>query len=211
MKQAGVQVRPINQITGESEFNEVFMTDARVPARFIIGEFNQGWKSFQTAIASERLIMGQGITARLGGAAVGKAPALLQLADKHDALQDPVLRQDIAQALAYRQLNALNMLRAKEEMIKNGASSLSSLGKLAMSRIQHGEARISAKILGPQVLLNETEDALNANFDGAKAYMNSIGGGTDQIQRNIIAERVLGLPKSADVSRNIPFKDIKSR
>ena len=210
MKQAGVEVRPINQITGESEFNEVFITEARVSERFIIGEYNQGWKSFQTAIASERLIMGQGITARLGGAAAGKAPALLQLAHKHGALQDPVLRQDIAQALAYRQLNALNMLRAKEEMMKNGASSLSSLGKLAMSRIQHGEARISAKILGPQVLFNETEDALNANFDGAKAYMNSIGGGTDQIQRNIIAERVLGLPKSMDVSRDIPFKDIKS-
>jgi alkylation response protein AidB-like acyl-CoA dehydrogenase len=210
MKQLGVEVRPINQITGESEFNEVFITEARVSERFIIGEYNQGWKSFQTAIASERLIMGQGITARLGGAAAGKAPALLQLAHKHGVLQDPVLRQDVAQALAYRQLNALNMLRAKEEMMKNGASSLSSLGKLAMSRIQHGEARISAKILGPQVLFNETEDALNANFDGAKAYMNSIGGGTDQIQRNIIAERVLGLPKSMDISRNIPFKDIKS-
>lgn len=210
MKQDGVEVRPINQITGESEFNEVFVTDARVPERFIIGDYNQGWKSFQTAIASERLIMGQGITARLRGAGGGKAPALLQLANKHGRLGDPALRQDIAQALAYRQLNALNMLRAKEEMMKNGASSLASLGKLAMSRIQHGEARLSAKILGPQVLLTETEDARNANFDSAKAYMNSIGGGTDQIQRNIIAERVLGLPKSTDVSRDIPFKDIKS-
>lgn len=210
MKQDGVEVRPINQITGESEFNEVFITDARVPERFIIGEYNQGWKSFQTAIASERLIMGQGITARLGVAVQGKAPALLKLADKHGALHDPVMRQDLAQTLAYRQLNALNMLRAKEEMMKNGASSLASLGKLAMSRIQHGEARISAKILGPHVLINATEDSRNANFDGAKAYMNSIGGGTDQIQKNIIAERVLGLPKSVDVSRNIPFKDIKS-
>jgi alkylation response protein AidB-like acyl-CoA dehydrogenase len=95
-------------------------------------------------------------------------------------------------------------------MMKNGESSLASLGKLAMSRIQHGEARLSAKILGSQILLTETEDARNANFDAAKAYMNSIGGGTDQIQKNIIAERVLGLPKSTDVSRNIPFKDIKS-
>jgi len=210
MKQDGVEVRPINQITGESEFNEVFITDARVPERFIIGEYNQGWKSFQTAIASERLIMGQGITARLGAAARGKAPALLRLADKHDKLNDPVMRQEVAQALAYRQLNALNMLRAKEEMMKNGASSLASLGKLAMSRIQHGEARISAKILGPQVLIDTSEDSRNANFDAAKAYMNSIGGGTDQIQKNIIAERVLGLPKSVDVSRGIPFKDIKS-
>jgi len=210
MKQDGVEIRPINQITGESEFNEVFIEDARVPERFIIGEYNQGWKAFQTAIASERLIMGQGITSRIGQMAAGKAPALLELAHKHWKLSDPVLRQETAQALAYRQLNALNMLRAKEEIIKNGSSSLSSLGKLAMSRIQHGEARISAKILGPKVLMEETQDARNANFDAAKAYMNSIGGGTDQIQKNIIAERVLGLPKSKDVSRDIPFKDIKS-
>ena len=209
MKQDGVEVRPINQITGEDEFNEVFISDARVPERFIIGALNQGWRSFQTAIASERLIMGQGITARLRGAA-GKVPALLALAHKHGKLNDPVLRQEIAQALAYRQLNTLNMLRAKEEMAKSGSSPLASLGKLAMSRIQHGEARVSAKILGPQVLLTETQDSKNANFDAAKAYMNSIGGGTDQIQKNIIAERVLGLPKSADVSRDIPFKDIKS-
>ena len=209
MKQDGVDVRPINQITGEDEFNEVFIEDARVPERFIIGTLNQGWKSFQTAIASERLIMGDGITSRLRGAA-GKVPTLLALAHKHDKLKDPVMRQEIAQAMAYRQLNTLNMMRAKEEMMKNGASSLASLGKLAMSRIQHGEARLSAKILGPQILLTETEDARNANFDAAKAYMNSIGGGTDQIQKNIIAERVLGLPKSTDVSRSIPFKDIKS-
>jgi len=209
MKQDGVEVRPINQITGEDEFNEVFIEDARVPERFIIGTLNQGWKSFQTAIASERLIMGQGITARLRGAA-GKTPALLKLAHKHDKLKDPVMRQEIAQALAYRQLNTLNMMRAKEEMTKSGSSPLASLGKLAMSRIQHGEAKLSTKILGPQVLLNETEDARNANFDSAKAYMNSIGGGTDQIQKNIIAERVLGLPKSTDISRNIPFKDIQS-
>lgn len=209
MKQDGVEVRPINQITGEDEFNEVFISDARVPERFIIGTLNEGWKSFQTAIASERLIMGQGITSRLKGAA-GKTPALLDLAHRHDALSRPVLRQEIAQALAYRQLNTLNMLRAKEEMMINGASSLASLGKLAMSRIQHGEAALSVKILGPQILVNETDDSKNANFDSAKAYMNSIGGGTDQIQKNIIAERVLGLPKSMDVSRDVPFKDIKS-
>ena len=209
MRQAGVDVRPINQITGEDEFNEVFIENARVPKRFIIGTLNEGWKSFQTAIASERLIMGQGITARLRGAA-GKTPSLLKLAHKHDKLKNPVLRQEIAQALAYRQLNTLNMMRAKEEMMKSGSSPLASLGKLAMSRIQHGEARLSAKILGSQVLVTDTEDSRNANFDSAKAYMNSIGGGTDQIQKNIIAERVLGLPKSSDVSRNIPFKEIKS-
>jgi alkylation response protein AidB-like acyl-CoA dehydrogenase len=210
MKQAGVEVRPINQITGESEFNEVFISEARVPERYIIGEYNQGWKSFQVAIASERLIMGMGITARGAGSAADKAPALLRLAKQYDKLDDPVLRQEIAQALAYRQLNTLNMQRAVAEIKQNGMSSLMSLGKLSMSRIQHGEAKISAKILGPLVLLEDEEAARHANFDAAKAYMNSIGGGTDQIQRNIIAERILGLPKSDDVDRTITFKDIKN-
>ena len=210
MKQEGVEVRPINQITGESEFNEVFISNARVSARFIIGEYNQGWKSFQAAIASERLIMGMGITARAGRSAESKAPALLRLAHKHGRLGEPALRQEIAQALAYRQLNSLNMQRAIEEIKANGTSSLMSLGKLSMSRIQHGGARIAGTILGPQVLLTDTEDAQHANFDAAKAYMNSIGGGTDQIQRNIIAERILGLPKSSDVDRDIPFRDVKT-
>jgi alkylation response protein AidB-like acyl-CoA dehydrogenase len=210
MKQAGVEIRPINQITGESEFNEVFITNARVPERYIIGEYNKGWKSFQVAIASERLIMGMGITARSARSASEKVPALLSLAEKHDKLGDSSLRQEIAQALAYRQLNSLNMQRGVEEIKQNGRSSLMSLGKLCMSRIQHGEARISGKILGPQVLLDDDEDARHANFDAAKAYMNSIGGGTDQIQRNIIAERVLGLPKSEELDRTIPFREVKS-
>lgn len=209
MKQPGVEVRPINQITGESEFNEVFFTDARVPRRYIIGKYNEGWKAFQVAVASERLIMGMGVTARGAQANTSRAPALLRLAKKYDKLTDAALRQEIAQALAYRQLNNLNMKRAERELKENGSASLMSLGKLSMSRIQHGEARLSAKILGPAVLLDEEADARNANFDAAKAYMNSIGGGTDQIQRNIIAERILGLPKGEDVDRSIPFKDVK--
>jgi alkylation response protein AidB-like acyl-CoA dehydrogenase len=102
------------------------------------------------------------------------------------------------------------MQRAVEEIKQNGMSSLMSLGKLSMSRIQHGEARISGKIIGPQVLLEDDGAARHANFDAAKAYMNSIGGGTDQIQRNIIAERILGLPKSEEVDRTIPFNKVKT-
>jgi alkylation response protein AidB-like acyl-CoA dehydrogenase len=154
--------------------------------------------------------MGMGVTARSGMSSHSKAPALLRLAQKYDRLKEPALRQEIAQALAYRQLNSLTMQRAVEEIKTNGMSSLMSLGKLSMSRIQHGEARLSGTILGPRVLVNDTEDARHANFDAAKAYMNSIGGGTDQIQRNIIAERILGLPRSNDVDREIPFKEIKT-
>ncbi|WP_109354685.1 acyl-CoA dehydrogenase family protein [Sphingorhabdus sp. EL138] len=212
MKQDGVEVKPINQITGESEFNEVFITEARVPASHIIGNLNEGWTSFQTAIAYERLIMGQGITERQGKSKADSEPQLIRLARKYDKYDDPAVRQKIAQALAYRELNNLNMERAKEEILKNGSSSLMSLGKLAMSRIQHGEAAIATDLMGNEALLDgeESLDAANVNFDAAKAYMNSIGGGTDQIQKNIIAERVLNLPKGPDLDRNTAFRDVKS-
>lgn len=211
MKQPGVEIRPINQITGESEFNEIFISEARVPARYIVGELNGGWKVLQTALAYERLIMGEGATERQGKEK-GAEPPLIALARKHGKLQDPVLRQKIAQAVAYRQLNSLNMQRAKAEILANGSSSLMSLGKLAMSRIQHGEARVASEILGAASLLDGQEfpDSADMNFDSAKAYMNSIGGGSDQIQRNIISERVLGLPREFEVDRNMPFRDVKS-
>ena len=212
MKQAGVEVRPINQITGESEFNEVFITDARVPRRFILGELNRGWGSFQTAIAAERLIMGQGVTERIGRCARSRVPPLLDLARRHSRLTDPAIRQELAQILAYRHLNSLNMARAREEMKTRPFSTLLGLGKLAMSRVQHSEARMAGKILGPNVLLDGDNfpDSRNANFDAAKAYMNSIGGGTDQIQKNIIAEKILGLPKDQEFDKDIPFSDVKS-
>lgn len=212
MKQPGVEVKPINQITGESEFNEVFITEARVPATHIIGSLNEGWTSFQTAIAYERLIMGQGITERRGKSKANTEPQLITLARKYGQYDDPGTRQKIAQALAYRELNGLNMQRAKEEIMTNGSSSLMSLGKLAMSRVQHGEAAIATDLLGNAALLDGDDhlDAANVNFDAAKAYMNSIGGGTDQIQRNIIAERVLNLPKEPDGDRSVAFRDVKS-
>ncbi|MBT3458613.1 MAG: acyl-CoA dehydrogenase [Halieaceae bacterium] len=212
MKQPGVEIRPINQITGESEFNEVFITDARVPERFVIGELNEGWRSFQTAIAYERLIMGQGITERKRGAANEGVHPLIALANKAGRLHDPVFRQRIAQALAYREVNRLTNERAKNEMQSTGAATLMSLGKLAMSRIQHGEAAIATDLLGAESILDGegAMDAANANFDAAKAYMNSIGGGTDQIQRNIIAEKVLQLPKEPDANKGLAFREVKS-
>lgn len=212
MKQPGVEIRPINQITGESEFNEVFITDARVPQRFVVGELNDGWRSFQTAIAYERLIMGQGITERKRGAANEGVHPLIELADRVGKLHDPIFRRRIAQALAYREVNKLTNERAKNEMQSTGGTRLMSLGKLAMSRIQHGEAAIATDLLGAEAILDGDSalDSANANFDAAKAYMNSIGGGTDQIQRNIIAEKVLQLPKEADAGKGVAFREMKS-
>jgi alkylation response protein AidB-like acyl-CoA dehydrogenase len=213
MKQEGIEVRPLRQVTDESHFNEVFITDALVPAENLLGDLNSGWKVLQTALAYERSIMGEGARGARSGAEESRSEeVLIQLAREAGVLADPNLRQDIAQAIAYKKLNALNTARAKADMAQGTSSSVMSLGKLAMSRILHEEARVRTAILGADSLL-EGQDyprAEDANFLTLNAYFTSIGGGTDQIQRNIIGERVLGLPKEPEVDKTIPFKDVRT-
>jgi alkylation response protein AidB-like acyl-CoA dehydrogenase len=134
MKQPGVEVRPLRQITDESHFNEVFITNARVPAANIMGGLNNGWRVLQTALAYERSTMGD----RPRGARHSTTSNdLVALARQYGRLNDPALRQDLAGVLALRKLNALNNARAKANLEQGMSSSLMSLGKLAMSRILH--------------------------------------------------------------------------
>jgi alkylation response protein AidB-like acyl-CoA dehydrogenase len=212
MKQKGVEVRPLRQITNESHFNEVFFTDATVPAENLLGELGQGWSVLQTALAYERSVMGEGARGPRSGVAesAGEEP-LIALAREAGRLSDPQVRQDIARVVAYKRLNALNNARAKADMAQGASSPVMSLGKLAMSRILHEEARVRTAILGAASLLEGKDHprAEDANFLTLNAYFTSIGGGTDQIQRNIIGERVLGLPKEPEVDRDVPFREVK--
>jgi len=212
MKQPGIEVRPLRQITDESHFNEVFITDAIAPVENLLGELNTGWSVLQTALAYERSVMGEGARGPRSGAAEarGEEP-LIALAREAGVLGDPVLRQDIARVIAYKRLNALNTARAKADLAQGTSSPVMSLGKLAMSRILHEEARVRTAILGAGSLLEGPEHprAEDANFLTLNAYFTSIGGGTDQIQRNIIGERVLGLPKEPEVDRDIPFRQVR--
>lgn len=212
MRQPGVEVRPINQITGDSHFNEVFLDAAEVPAENIVGAEGDGWKVMQTALAVERLVMGDGAGERRQGSSKSNIVSLIDIAREAGKINDPLARQEIAQAMAYRQLNALNMLRAKQEMAQGVASPIMSLGKLAMSRILHEDARVMTKLLGAASMLDGEghERAADVNYRTANAYMTSIGGGTDQIQRNIIGERVLGLPRESEADRNVPFRESRA-
>jgi alkylation response protein AidB-like acyl-CoA dehydrogenase len=208
MKQQGIEVRPLHQITGESHFNEVFISDAKVPAENLMGQLNAGWKVLQTALAYERMVMGEGAGDRKGVPEFN----FIDEARKAGRLDDPLIRQDIARVIALRKLNALNMTRAKAEMAQGGSSPLMSIGKLAMSKILHEEARVRTAILGAESLLDGAENPLaqDTNFRTLNAYMTSIGGGTDQIQRNIIGERVLGLPKEVELDRDVPFRTVRA-
>ncbi len=194
MKQPGIEVRPLVQITGESHFNQVFITDAIVPGEYLVGEVGNGWRVLQTALAYERSIMGDGARASRHGSL---ADDLIGLARAHGRLGDPVVRDRLATALALRELNALNNARAKAAAEQGTSSPVMSLGKLAMAGLLHAEARLRTEILGAQALLAGpgNPEADDVNFLVLNAFFTSIGGGTDQIQRNIIAERVLGLPR----------------
>lgn len=217
MRQPGVEVRPLRQITGESHFNEVFLTDAVVPAANLLGEVNGGWRVLQTALAYERVVMGEvnaGVATRSAATrGVGRAAGtdLVALAKEHGRDQDPLVRQAIARLYSLRAVNRWNGQRARVERRGGGSSPVASLGKLAMSRLVHEGGRLEAAVLGPEALLDGPDNpaADSANFTVLNAYFTSIGGGTDQIQRNIIGERILGLPREPELDRDVPFRQVR--
>ena len=226
MRQPGIEIRPIRQITGESLFNEVFIDHARVPADHLLGPLHGGWKVLQTALAYERSLMGDlargprnpargaadgGEAGPLGAGGTGGAEVdLVALARETGAWGNPVIRQKVMQVHILRQVNRWNGRRAKAQLAQGAASPVLSLGKLAMSRILHEGAHVQRLIVGAEAQLDGPEHPTGdaANFLSLNAYFTSIGGGTDQIQRNIIGERVLGLPKEPEVDRGVPFRQV---
>jgi alkylation response protein AidB-like acyl-CoA dehydrogenase len=224
MQQDGVEVVPIRQMTGDSEFNEVFLTDAVVPAANLIGGEGNGWKVLQSALGAERRGMGE--MAQVGRDTVESgengSPAssplftrsddLVEAARAADRLDDPVIVDEIMKIHTWRLTNDWTQARAKMENRSRGASPLASLGKLANSRILHGASDLEYRLLGTRGLQYDKEgdpDAYRTSYDMMMGFFNSVGGGTDQIQRNIISERVLGLPRGAQPDKGVPFRDVR--
>ena len=136
---------------------------------------------------------------------------LVALARATGRAGDPVIRQAIARIFALRSVNRWNGLRAKAALQQGSSSPILSLGKLAMSGILHEGAQVQGAILGAEGMLDGPDNPRGeaANFMALNAFFTSIGGGTDQIQRNIIGERVLGLPREPEVDRDVPFRDVR--
>ena len=211
MRQTGVEVRPIHQITGESEFNEVFITDARVPHANLVGEPGGGWPVLQLALAYERRLMGDlARTSRASRDLKPDADSLIGMARAAGKLGDSAIRQEIARVGAYAAVNRWNTQRAKATSDRAEAATLMALGKIAMSRILHETAAVQTEIVGPESMLAGPENPVGdaVTFRTLNAYFTSIGGGTDQIQRNIVGERVLGLPKEPEPFKDAPFRDL---
>ena len=166
MDQDGVEVRPLRQATGDARFNEVFLTDAKVPQANMLGELNNGWWVLQNALAYERAAMGSPMrrgrdqsakesvrTADSEKGAPNPDLSLIDLAKARGVADDPEIRQRL---MALRELvlvNEWNGQRAKAEMKAGSSSSIMSLGKLAMSRILHTAGSLQGSILGAETML----------------------------------------------------------
>jgi alkylation response protein AidB-like acyl-CoA dehydrogenase len=214
MDQPGIEVRPIVQITGDAHFNEVFLDDAWVDDSHRLGEVDAGWQTLMRALGFERSVMGvRGVGSRAADPCyIGTADDLIGLARTHAKLEDPVTADALVDVYAARAAVRLNTARYAAEGRATDPASLS-MGKLAMSRVLHDTARVRRDVIGTATLLDDlvagAGAAERANFFTLDAYFTSIGGGTDQIQRNIIGERILGLPKDDDPSKSIPFREVR--
>ncbi len=194
MEQDAVQVRPLRQITGESEFNELFIEGARVPDQNIVGGEGNGWAVAITTLMHERATLAFGLQ-------VSVQIALHELLDDAQharaangqvATQDPVVRQRIAQLMIESEVLRLNAYRGLSAVMRDGVPGPEgSLGKWHWSEVNQSLTELAMDIAGPRALT--AEDEWTYRFLRARA--NSIEGGTTEILKNIVAERVLGLPR----------------
>ena len=199
MKAPGVTVRPLKQISGDAEFNEIFFEDVRVPKENLLGPLNAGWQVLVSTLMHERF----GISETIGGTEVILAQ-LIELAksiplNDHSAADDNEIRQQLAQFAIEATAKKYNGLRALTRRLKGqqpGAES--SIGKLVSTELSQRMTKFAARLLGPYALL-ERRSLFAPDGDWMRRILQSesltIAGGTSAVQRNMIGERILGLPK----------------
>jgi len=188
MEQEAVQVRPLRQITGESEFNELFIEEARIPDENVIGGEGNGWMVALTTLMHERAGLAFGLQVQLK-IALGQ---LMELARAEGLDQDPVVRQKIAQLYIESEAIRLNASRGLTQIMKTGIPGPEgSLTKWMWSDTNQAMSELAMDIRGPEAPLIDSD----WTYRFLRSRANSIEGGTTEILKNIVAERVLGLPR----------------
>ncbi len=204
MHSPGIEVRPLVQITGHAHFNETFLTDVHIPAANVLGDIDDGWRVTMTTLMHERSMIGGG-----GGGVTFKA--IHELAEQCGVTDSPVMRQQLAQS--YTRFEILKWLGQRARAAaKSGRppGPESSVIKLFVSQRVALDGDLLMAIEGPAAMLS------NADAPAAGAWQQvflsqwsiRIGGGTEQVQRNVMGERVLGLPGDIRVDKDRPFKDV---
>ncbi|HVL97417.1 MAG TPA: acyl-CoA dehydrogenase family protein [Solirubrobacteraceae bacterium] len=188
MEQDGVEVRPLVQITGEAEFNELFLDGARIPQENVVGEVDQGWPVAITTLMHERAGLAMALQVELQ-IALGE---LLDEIKGTSVAADPVVRDRFAQLFIEAQALRLNAFRGITGQMKRGyPGPEGSLGKWHWAEINQALTQLALDLRGPRAVVADSIWA----FRYLRARGNSIEGGTTEILKNIVAERVLGLPR----------------
>ncbi len=200
MHSPGVEVRPLRQITGDPEFNEIFFTDVKVPVENVLGEIGEGWGVAMTTLLHERGTLGFALTARLE-VFVSKLVELARTPDAagRRAADDPVIRDQIAQHWVDLQALRFTNYRALTGLVKTGVPGPEgSIAKLHWSETNQRLTSLALEIQGSAAQLDGDEGVWNGfwQYQQLRSRGNTIEAGTSEILRNIIAERVVGLPRS---------------
>ena len=214
MTAPGVEVRPLRQITGEAEFNEVFLTDVAIPDTDRIGAVGEGWKVATATLMNERVAIGGGAVPREGGMIGSAARAWRQ----HPELRTPGLHDRLLRLWADSEVARLAGVRLRQQLAAGKPGPEGSGAKLVFARLNQEISEFEVELAGPEGLRYEDwtmRRPEGANFYGRdpgyrylRSRGNSIEGGTSEILRNIIAERVLGLPPEIRVDKDVPWKDL---
>lgn len=236
LDQPGVTIRPLREMTGASVFNEVFLDEVVCDAADLVGGAGNGWAVAQTTLFFERSGIGAGgghagfpvpgpkggmLGRRAGDAArdpepggnlVLRYPDVADLARARGRTGDPIVRQSLARLYTWSRLGHWNAQRARAEG-SNANPAVPNLAKLAQTRIVKHAATLAAEILGPAVGLAGDDAPEGGRYTDALVFSpaSSIYGGTDEIQRNVVAERALGLPRDDQPGRGEPYGEVLAR
>jgi len=212
MQAPGVEVRPLRQMTGGAEFNEVYFTDVRVPAAEMLGSPGEGWRVSLTTLMNERTAIG-GSTPPRGAGPIAHA---VELFAELDNATQPFYRDRLMQLWCEAEAIRLNNLRASANRRMGSPGPEGSIGKMAGAEHNKRVYEFCMDLLGPAALLyddyaNGGEGSGLASISRVaflRSRANTIEGGTAEIMRNILGERVLGLPGDVRVDRDRPWKDV---
>jgi alkylation response protein AidB-like acyl-CoA dehydrogenase len=213
MHAPGVEVRPLRQMTGDAEFNEVYFTDARIPDSERLSDVGEGWGGAITTLMNERVSIGGNV----GGRGSGAISLALSLWEKR-ADKDPVLRDRLTALWIESEAHRLTAIRAAQNSVMGTPGPEGSTGKLHGAELNQRIYELCMDILGPEAMLYDHWDMRRPDGAGGfggipqriflRSRANSIEGGTSEIMRNILGERVLGLPGEPRSDKGRPWIEV---
>lgn len=216
MAAPGVEVRPLYQLTGEAEFSEVFLTDVRIPDGNRLGAEGDGWRVATTTLMNERVSIGGSVSARGSGPIAELIATWKRRRDQLDPTQRAVHRDDVVQLWLQAEVSRLTNARAASRARAGTAGPEGSIGKLTMAELGQRICEKTVDLEGSDGTLHPTgypmqrQSSWSSSVTGRflRSRANSIEGGTSEIMRNILGERVLGLPAEPRVDRDVPWSEI---